>query len=100
MLCNKYQAARYRATARLQTQWLGSKFPDYPKTIAQALKAAEDFCQSDFCAITIFRAVHELEVLTDKIRLTHDTLRQMQERKQLEGPNGEWPSQPRPNVSP
>ena len=76
----------------MQTQWLGSKFPDYPKTIAQALKAAEEFCRTDFCEITIFRAVHELEVLTDKVRVTLDTLRQMHERKQLEGPNGEWPS--------
>jgi hypothetical protein len=92
MLCNKYQAARYRATARTQTQWLGSKFPDYPKTTAQALKAAEEFCRRDFSAITIFLAVHELEVLTDKVRVTHDTLRQMQERKQLEGPGGEWPA--------
>lgn len=78
MLCNKYQASRYRPTARTQTQWLRSKFPDYPKTTSHAIEAAEEFCRKDFCAITIFKAVHELEVLMDKVRLTHDTLRQMQ----------------------
>jgi hypothetical protein len=87
MLCNKYQAERYRAVARQEAQWLGSTFPDYPQTTAQAIKAAEEFCRQDFSAITVIKAVHDLGALMQQLRLTRDKLRQMQGTKQREGLN-------------